>query len=487
MKDLHHPCECWTERLSLMAAGCLSSDEERDVLQHIAACADCRQRFGQLTELCGSLTEARPPADGVETLIVERVLSEIASGQADQSVVRARMKTILPRSPTHSLDTWRWMMRSPVSRVAAAVVFFVAISGVALWFHGSGATMTFAQVVKPILEAKNAQYKITIESEGRPEVIQEVTWLAPDRVREVLKEDGKVTSVTITDYEKQQSLELCPNEKLAVVTEYINLPKDTPFRSRFVERREQLLSERDKPGVTSLGKKTIDGRRVVGFRMKASCLSMAGDPNPPKAWREIWADPQTMLPVRDVFASEQSGKVVYKMTETDFVFDANIDESLLSLDPPAGYTVRKSTADYSKPAEKDLLVAFREAATLNEGVFPDSIDEPTYSQYSSRINTKYGARQGRELKRAQLVDLTEAFERLGRGMGFASDLPREADAHYAGKGVKLDMADRPIFWYRPKDAKKYRVVYADLSIRDADAAPNVPGAQSLPGTPPPKK
>ena len=32
-------------------------------------------------------------------------------------------------------------------------------------------------------------------------------------------------------------------------------------------------------------------------------------------------------------------------------------------------------------------------------------------------------------------------------------LPPEADAHYAGKGVSLGAADKPIFWYRPKDGK----------------------------------
>ena len=43
-----------------------------------------------------------------------------------------------------------------------------------------------------------------------------------------------------------------------------------------------------------------------------------------------------------------------------------------------------------------------------------------------------------------------------------------------GNGVKFGAADTPIFWYRPKDSKKYRVIYADLSVRVADTPPNVP-------------
>jgi hypothetical protein len=81
-------------------------------------------------------------------------------------------------------------------------------------------------------------------------------------------------------------------------------------------------------------------------------------------------------------------------------------------------------------------------------------------------------------------DRTEKFmaaqTQVQRGVMFANELPPSADAHYAGKGVKLGTADKAVFWYRPKDAKKYRVIYGDLSVREADAAPNVAGAQALP-------
>ena len=50
-----------------------------------------------------------------------------------------------------------------------------------------------------------------------------------------------------------------------------------------------------------------------------------------------------------------------------------------------------------------------------------------------------------------------------------------ADAHYAGKGVKLGEPDRPIFWYKPEGAKTYRVIYADLSVKEAESAPKSPG------------
>ena len=66
------------------------------------------------------------------------------------------------------LNTWRWVMRSQVSRIAAVVVLVLAIAGAALWLHSGGATLAFADIVRPILEAKTLKYKQTTEIKGPP-------------------------------------------------------------------------------------------------------------------------------------------------------------------------------------------------------------------------------------------------------------------------------------------------------------------------------
>jgi hypothetical protein len=45
--------------------------------------------------------------------------------------------------------------------------------------------------------------------------------------------------------------------------------------------------------------------------------------------------------------------------------------------------------------------------------------------------------------------------------------------------VKLGDAGRPIFWYKPADSEKYRVIYADLSAGEVDAVPIVADAVRL--------
>ena len=101
--------------------------------------------------------------------------------------------------------------------------------------------------------------------------------------------------------------------------------------------------------------------------------------------------------------------------------------------------------------------------------------------------TKIIEAEAQKFMKAQIPKITAATTRFQRGLLFTTQLSPEADAHYAGKGVSLGAADTPIFWYRPKDAKEYRVIYADLSVREAETPPSVPDAQPVPAPSSPKK
>ena len=136
MSDLPHPCEDWAEPISLAAAGCLSSGEEQKVRRHVETCPDCREQFRQLTDLCRALAEAPLGTDSTETAIVERIMSAFTAGVSRLPVVRTREEMIHPTLLSLSLDNWRWIMRSRVSRIsAAAILAALAIGGIAVWFH----------------------------------------------------------------------------------------------------------------------------------------------------------------------------------------------------------------------------------------------------------------------------------------------------------------------------------------------------------------
>ncbi len=545
-------------------------------------------------------------------------------------------------------------MRHPVSRFTAAAIFVFVVTGVAVWFHGGGTTPAFADFITPILEGKGVKYKMTVVMKGSPPVkfTSDVMMLNDARIRQETQIPNMPKMVMIQDSRQRKSLSLNIATKTATVVTFTNRPKYKASEDKdpLAGFRMLLLDARDnqdKPGAKRepLGEKVIDGRRVVGFHISSD----RGDMN-------LWGDPKTGLPVRIEITSGWDGNM--KATMSDFEFNVDMDESLFSLEPPAGYTVENQTMDGSPQEEKDLIEAFREYSKLTGGAFPDSLEsrkvtftfwkklnfqsmwtnfptgkekpdkefeeqmskimdemadktlagkmneeekqklveqmqkitmkkvaptvfqrmledlaltkwkpnEEQRHQFEERLlkvmikakpngeqnhkmmeetrkimvqmlwedlspakwktnderRQQFGelmskrlevesneeqkqkidgeirktlgdqmfndvkawedrmqkatearaakmqkaAKDSAKVQEARSREFMEAQQRVGRGIMFANQLPPAADAHYAGKGVSLGAADTPIFWYRPKDAKKYRVIYADLSVKD---------------------
>jgi outer membrane lipoprotein-sorting protein len=472
MSDLHHPCEHWAEPISLAAAGCLSSDLEQEVRRHVETCSDCHEQFRQLTELCRALAEVPLATDSTEAAIVERIMSAVTAAVSRRPIVRTREEVIHPTLLSRSLDTWRWVMRSTASRISAAAILALAIGGIAVWFHGGGTTPAFANFIEPILVAKTVTFKTTFEGEGQKITGKVMATASPQRMR---LEQEKM--VTITD-DMGNNLTLLPTEKVAIVTTLANVPKEKRPKTIFFELQSQLADARDQPDWIrqSLGEKVIDGRSLVGYRLTGHGMIC-----------DVWGDSKTGMPVR-IEKSAPSNPNMKPMICSDFVFDADLKESLFSLEPPAGYKVQKQTVDVSPAEEKDLVETLRRYAQLRGGALPDQLDVMAFTKLFQEDWAKSHPIKDRPPNDEERQEQLNGILKFVRGLSFAFEqLPREADAHYAGKGVKVGAADTPVFWYRAGDAKKYRIIDADLSAREADAAPSVPNAQPVVSASGPKK
>lgn len=63
--------------------------------------------------------------------------------------------------------------------------------------------------------------------------------------------------------------------------------------------------------------------------------------------------------------------------------------------------------------------------------------------------------------------ITPYFSDVFKGFEMINKLPARSDWHYNGAGIELGDADTAIFRYVPKGSTLYRVIYGDLTIRDA--------------------
>ncbi|MFC1558747.1 hypothetical protein ACFL40_05285 [candidate division KSB1 bacterium] len=135
-----------------------------------------------------------------------------------------------------------------------------------------------------------------------------------------------------------------------------------------------------------------------------------------------------------------------------------------TIKPPEGYAIlKKEVVDMSeiKSSENDLINYLRFYASFHkEELLPPINNIPELMNYMKQLDKK------------KVKDEKEPDEKIKKsiqsGMLFFAQMKPENDWHYAGKGVKMGAADKPICWWKPDGAEKYRVIYGDLKIRDVD-------------------
>jgi hypothetical protein len=99
---------------------------------------------------------------------------------------------------------------------------------------------------------------------------------------------------------------------------------------------------------------------------------------------------------------------------------------------------------------------------MKDGTFPPTLVGTQLPKIAMEMakKDKFIANEGGEQQRDKDATL------MYRGMMFVAQLPAESNWRYAGENVKYGEADRPIFWYRQAGSQTYRVIYADLTVKD---------------------
>ena len=344
----------------------------------------------------------------------------------------------------------RIIMRNTFTKIAAAVAVISAVL-IGLHFAGSpfAATVTFAQVVQPILNARTASLDILIGDQGNQTVIHDE--VMGSRIRRTVS-NIQGLDVIIIDLEQQKMLTIDHAKKTAT---YIGLSGLPDLRNYVEMLRDTIIRLQDKPEfhVENRGLEEIGGKDYIVF--------VASDNRDTVT---VWADPKTALPIR-IEQKTPNMQIVCDNLQFDVVFD----ESRFSMEVPDGYAIQDAGAvDFSNASESAFIETLRIwAEIIEDGQFPDSIN----LQDIVKIGPKFD--QG--MKRAGLTEQQqiEIATKWGQGLVFIRFFKGQGQWHYAGQGVKLGDGNKPIFWYQPQGSQTYRVIYGDLSVKDV-APENLP-------------
>ena len=346
----------------------------------------------------------------------------------------------------------RTIMRSPITKIAAAAVL---IAGMLVGLHSIGnpfaATVTFAQVIQPILNARTASLDILLGSQENQHVIHDE--VMGSRIRRTVS--GIAAPDVIIDLEQQKMLTLDHAAKTAV---YIELGGLDNIQNYVELLRDTIVRLQNKPDFQVSGgeSQTINGRDCIVFVAESEGQTIT-----------VWADEKTALPVR----IEQKTPNMQIVCD-NLQFDVALDESQFSMEVPDGYVEQSAgQIDFKQSTESHFIEALRIwAEIIEDGHFPDSINLENA--------VKIGLKLHHGLERSELTEQQkgEIALRFGQGLVFIRFFKGQGQWHYAGVGVEFGDAETPIFWYRPKDSNTWRVIYGDLHVEDVEEQ-NLPGPE----------
>ncbi|MHC4266434.1 MAG: hypothetical protein ACYSUK_10950 [Planctomycetota bacterium] len=235
-------------------------------------------------------------------------------------------------------DIWRIIMKSKITKLAAAAVIIIAVLIGIKQFGGTidGTSVAWGEVVEQI--NNYTRYKCrqrVVRKEGPEYPTMQVYHLNLSQRRQEV-EDG---SIHIIDMRGTDAItvELYPNQMKATVTKLVGFgPRKDPHIIEMVKRFEQESTER-------LGTKIVDGKILHGFR------------HLPNEYNDftVWVDSETKLPVVIELIHTRTGQTIFM---DDFGFDFELDESDFSTDIPDGYEIKTIIQDY-RPVEPKEITA----------------------------------------------------------------------------------------------------------------------------------
>ena len=423
-----------TECKELLVAhieGLLDKSKEQAVAEHLKDCSACKAEADTLRGLQDRL--AKNGKTVAHSDLENDVMNQIVRGQ------KARLEAA--EKVAESLKIRRIIMKSRYTKIAAAAVIIIAVM---IGLNPFKPGITFADVVKPILNAKTVVLDLIIGGDESGPVAHEV--VTDSRIRRTLS--NMPTLVQIIDLEAGQMLALDTENK---VGSYINIEGQLQDATKnYVKFLRQVIRQVQEGQVEKIGEKEIEGQKAVGFLGKGQNEEVT-----------IWADAKTGHPLRIELKVGQMYAVMKNLK-----FDKPVDPVLVSMKIPDGYTEQKTNVEMGNATEKDFIESLRIwAKVLGDGVFPEAIGtEATMKQMPALIaklqQLNIPAEEG-----------TDMGMKVGLGMMFHQMLDAGGiDWHYAGAGVKLGDAATAIFWYQPQGSQTYRVIYGDLTVKDVAEA-----------------
>ncbi len=322
---MNSACRTMQDQIADLVTGVLPQAQVQGLQRHLSECDACRNFARALKEEDVLLSKWFVENDDDMVRRQERVLKAI-----DRSCQSRQAET---------LSIWRKIMKSPITKLAAAAaIMTVVVLGLNIIGGPDMTSVALADVAKKIEQTRNCVFKktTTVSSEDNvTNAFDSLVYYTEAAVREDIYDNEKITAQAYVRF---------PDAVVVAVDHKSRVFRKMDLAQEDIEKLSPVSPKNivdlilSKGEYKKLGRKTVDGVLSEGFEFndKRAMLSMDKDKIENVVTR-LWVDVRTNLPVRAEVDCVLTNNTKATVVMCDPKWDIELESDFFEPKVPVGY------------------------------------------------------------------------------------------------------------------------------------------------------
>ncbi len=414
------------------------------------------------------------PVKKIENLI--KRINVIPGAEMDRrtlhDVLQAQEKTKKLSSAGIQPSVWRIIMKSKITKFAAAAVVLITFGIIAYNHTGSidGSRVAWAAVMEKVEQCSGFKSRIIARTEKMGEIEYQIF------------DAGQLGSRI--DVYKDANLITIKYSNPAEHTIYGVMPEPKKYSKIILSEKEweRAQAENKDPRTflklflgeahTSLGESNINGIKVEGIEVKSPKIANGIFGN---ATGRLWVNVQNELPVKMEIEGILTEQKMYIVMDK-FEWDVRIDPAFIEPNIPADYTLT-SEIKLPEKSEQSLIDGLKKFSELSGGQYPKDLHIMELVKEAAKLRKQSPNSEQQKLEDYAVIMAATAYY---------TKLEKDGNEPEYHGGVSADEKDLVLMKWKIGEGK-YRRVYGDLHTDTQDTAEMVEMALKLSGKVVPKE
>ncbi len=380
----------------------------------------------------------------------------------------------------HTVGVWRTIMKSRITRLAAAAVIVLAAI-LALTFFNKTSGIVWAEVVKRLEAIKTGTYIITADIKGMPGTPEDyVTHIIQDVKLSYEQNAVRIdASVQVPNGTKKSRIYLLFEDR---VLTSLMLDQKKYIEVTIGEEQMQKMSEENGDPATilkamlernyiELGRQTIDGVPAWGIEVSDPKLgtkmgSLISGGMFDETTVQLWVDEKNEFPIRLIATgSSKDGQTLMKVVYDNFQWNTKIDPALLKPEIPDDFELLVQGQWETGQEAEEIIDVLRLFVELGGATYPTSLKTMTVAQaIVPLLKKKYPPGSLKPDK--EILNRYMKVDRIG--LNYTTLEKDGKEPAYYGDRVSIETPQAVLFRWKIDD-DTYRVVFGDLRTEDVSA------------------